>query len=412
MSAKNLRSRAFGRLDHLLKEDVVVPASREGARSAAQSGNVQSFWTSKSMRLSLSKDDLARLPESMPEAQGVYLNRWLRVPKLVATKNLPVSIRENRISSWGLQKIGALSVWGAYGARGKGVKVGVLDTGVDAEHPDLKGKVTAWAEFDADGNIVPNSKPHDSDQHGTHCCGIVAGGNHSSQWIGVAPDAELAVALVLDGEKGGTDAQILAGIDWLVEQKVHVISMSLGGLAMDPDMPSTYTEAILTCLRAGIPVVTAIGNEGSQTTGSPGNDLFAFAVGATDHQDKAAGFSGGRTQILRKSSYFPPDQLPLPYSKPDVSAPGVAILSSVPGRKWEAFNGTSMATPHVAGAMALLLSATSILRSTKPQKRGFLLQDVLTGSVEELGESGQNHRFGFGRIDVLRAIGFALDLGY
>jgi hypothetical protein len=71
--------------------------------------------------------------------------------------------------------------------------------------------------------------------------------------------------------------------------------MSLGGLTLDPETPNTYTEAILTCLRAGIPVVTAIGNEGSQTTGSPGNDLFAFAVGATDYFDKAAGFSGGRT---------------------------------------------------------------------------------------------------------------------
>jgi len=188
--------------------------------------------------------------------------------------------------------------------------------------------------------------------------------------------------------------------------------MSLGGLTMDPETPSTYTEAILTCLRAGIPVVTAIGNEGSQTTGSPGNDIFAFSVGATDYLDHAAGFSGGRTQILRKSQYIAPENLPLPYSKPEVSAPGVAIQSCVPGSKYEAFNGTSMAKPHVAGAIALLLSNTSILQTTKAAERGFLIQDLLTGSVEELGESGQNHRFGFGRIDILRAIGFARELGY
>ena len=78
--------------------------------------------------------------------------------------------------------------------------------------------------------------------------------------------------------------------------------MSLGGLTLGPDIPSTYTAAIVTCLRAGIPVVTAIGNEGEQTSGSPGNDLFAFAIGATDHRDLPAGFSGGRTQVIQESA--------------------------------------------------------------------------------------------------------------
>jgi hypothetical protein len=120
----------------------------------------------------------------------------------------------------------------------------------------------------------------------------------------------------------GTDAQVLAGINWAVTTGADVVSMSLGGLTLGPDIPSTYTAAIVTCLRAGIPVVTAIGNEGEQTSGSPGNDLFAFAVGASDPRDLPAGFSGGRTQVIRQSAIIPPDQLPLPYSKPDVSAPG------------------------------------------------------------------------------------------
>ncbi len=409
---KELREFAWARMDPALSRELIVKAAGEVVRPKKEKGTVQSFWTSKSMLLDMSKDDLAKLHKAIPDIQAVYPNRTLRIPRLVATKSIPIPIRENRISSWGLQKIGALATWGAYGSRGKAIRVGVLDTGVDDKHPDLREKVVAWAEFDEEGKRVPNSRPHDSDQHGTHCCGVIAGGNQSGQWIGVAPDAELAVALVLNGDQGGTDAQILAGIDWLVEQNVHVISMSLGGLTMDPETPSTYTEAILTCLRAGIPVVTAIGNEGSQTTSSPGNDLFAFSVGATDYSDRAAGFSGGRTQILLSSPFIPEEDLPLPYSKPEVSAPGVAVQSSVPGGKYEAFNGTSMATPHVAGAIALLLSNTSLLKDTLPNKRGFVIQDLLTGSVEELGESGQNHRFGFGRIDVLRAIGFARELGY
>jgi subtilisin family serine protease len=246
--------------------------------------------------------------------------------------------------------------------------------------------------------------------HGTHVCGTIAGGNASGQWIGVAPDAKLAVARVIEQE-GGTDAQVLAGLGWVLSQGVDVISMSLGGLTLGVNPPDTYTTAILKSLQAGAPVVIAIGNDGSQTSGSPGNDYLALSVGATDIQDRAAGFSGGRSLVVEQSKVIPPQYLPLVYSKPDVSAPGVAIMSSVPGDEYKSLNGTSMATPHTSGALALLLSATSI-RGVDPAKRAWLLQDLLIGSVRELGESGQDHRYGFGRIDVLRAIGFANASGY
>ena len=217
---------------------------------------------------------------------------------------------------------------------------------------------------------------------------------------------------MLNGEQGGTDAQVLAGIDWAVEAGVDVLSMSLGGLVMDAETPPTYTEAILSCIEAGIPVVAAIGNEGHQTTGSPGNDLFALSVGAIDHRLRVAGFSGGRTQIIQESEFIAPKFLPLPYSKPDLVAPGVAIYSTVPGGKWKAFNGTSMATPHVAGAIALLLGATSIREKESGSRRAFLVQELITGSVDEAGEAGQDHRYGFGTLNVLRAIDFARQRGY
>ncbi|HEX8417774.1 MAG TPA: S8 family serine peptidase [Methylobacterium sp.] len=352
----------------------------------------------------------------MKNIEDIYPNRRLFVPPVAVPRKLPDLVEDNKVSSWGLRKVGALSAWGAYECRGEGILVGLLDTGVDARHPDLVGKIAHWAEFDDAGRQVKNSKPHDSDRHGTHCAGTIVGGNASRRWIGMAPKAKIAAALVLKGRFGGTDAQILAGIDWAVNLDVDVISMSLGGLVMGPEVPSTYTSAIMSALRVGIPVVAAIGNEGSQTSGSPGSDYFAFAVGATDTADRAAGFSGGRTQVIRSSSFFPEGALPVVYSKPDVSAPGVAVYSCVPtgpGIKepWEHFNGTSMAAPHVAGAIALLLSATNI-KNVDPADRAFLIQDLLTGSAEELGEAGQNHRFGFGRIDVLGAIGFAKELGY
>jgi subtilisin family serine protease len=402
-----IRTQSTKSLRILLKAE---PVSRHAGDAAR--GELAQFVASRSALVELSKDELVELVEKTPEIAGVYPNRHLGVPRVIEAKRLPANVEDNKTSAWGVAAIGALAVWGAYGARGEKIKVGVLDTGVDDTHPDLQGKITGWAEFDAQGQQVQGSTPHDTDRHGTHVSGTIVGGNASGQWIGVAPEARLAVGLVLNGDIGGTDAQVLAGIDWaLLQEKVHVISMSLGGLTIGPDVPSIYTEAILSCVQAGVPVVTAIGNEGNQTSGSPGNDLLAFAVGASGVDDRIAGFSGGRTQIIRESNIIPPDFLPLPYSKPEISAPGVAVRSSVPGSDWAYFNGTSMATPHVAGAIALLLSATFIRSKIDAADRAFFIQDLLTGSVEELGEVGQDHRFGFGRLDILRAIGFAREEG-
>lgn len=286
-------------------------------------------------------------------------------------------------------------MWGAYHTKGKpigapepanAVRVAVLDTGVDPAHPELQGKIVQWAEFDDNGDLV-TSTAHDSGQHGTHVCGTVAGGSASTPnnpMIGIAPDAALMVGLVLKG-KSGTYAQILAGMDWAIENGAEIINMSLGGVSLQPDVVDLYTQAIISANLNGIPVVVAIGNEGAQTTGLPGNDYFAFSVGATDNADRAAGFSGGRTQVVSSSRYIPEDNLPLYYSKPEVTAPGVGILSCVPKNGYETWNGTSMATPHVSGALALLLAATNI-RAVPPERRAYLLQDLLISSVEDSGK--------------------------
>lgn len=391
-------------LDHELGESEL-----ESSRDSTREG----LWASNSVALTIPVVGIDDLVRSVPEIVEVHVNRRLRVPPVAEVRNIPEAVRETRIASWGLQATGALATWGAYGARGAGSKVAILDTGVDATHPDLQGKVAAWAEFDRDGRLISDNiaDAHDVDRHGTHVAGAIAGDRASGQWIGVAPEARLYCARVLDAG-GGTDAQIQAGMSWAVEQGVDVISMSLGGLSLSPEMPATYTAAIVTCLQSGIPVVVAIGNDGSQTTGSPGSDVFALGVGATAPDDRPAGFSGGRTHVIYSSEFVAPEILPLPYSKPDMSAPGVAVVSSVPGGDWVALSGTSMATPHVAGALALLLSATNIRATVSQAERAFVLQDLLIGSVEELGESGQDHRYGFGRLDVLRAIGFAADRGY
>lgn len=367
-----------------------------------------SFGSFGTLVMEVTKSELKHLGSNKNVA-GVFTNRTVKRPPVSKAAELPRAVLDSPGYTWGLAKTGAMGCWGAFRATGAGVKVAILDTGIDAKHPDLKGKIDGFAEFDAKGNTITDdpAKAYDSDGHGTHCAGTVVGEDESTRYIGMAPDARIYAGLVLkNGE--GTDAQVLAGIQWAIANQVDVISMSLGGLSMSADVFDTYTLPIILANQAGIPVVCAVGNDGSQTTGSPGNDIFAYTVGATDVDDRAAGFSGGRTQIIEESQHLDSDVLPLVYSKPDITAPGVDVYSSVPKGKHEAWNGSSMATPHVAGAMALLLSSDApLLRGVKGTKRVELLQTILSGTVRELGEAGQNHRFGYGRLDVLRAVSFA-----
>lgn len=381
------------------------------------------FWSSGSIAMELTREELSDLPSRLPMVADVFPNREVRLPPVSRSTSVRPALNDYRGYTWGLSRTGALACWGAYDAEGaaggKSVLVAVLDTGIDPKHPEFKdqqgkSKIAGFAEFDRTGRIIKDvvASALDDNDHGTHCAGTIVGGKESGRYVGMAPQAKILAGRVLQ-QGSGTDAQILAGIDWAIKSGAHIISMSLGGLQMTAGVLDTYTRAIINANSVGIPVVVAVGNEGSQTTGAPGNDYFAFTVGATDHLDRAAGFSGGRTQIIEQSRYIDNRFLPLVYSKPDVSAPGVDIFSAVRKGKWEAFNGSSMATPHVAGAMALLLSGRStILRDVHGAERAELLQNLLISSVKELGESGQNHRFGYGRIDVLRAFGYADELGY
>jgi len=405
-------------IDGALKTDPLETLIGSSGVTGSKS-DVVSFWASGSLVLNVKKkDDFIKFAEDDKlgeKISDIFPNRRIETPSPPNVRNLPgeVSAMENEVSTWGLQKSNALACWGAFGAKGKGVKVAVLDTGVDASHSSLSGRVTRFAEFDHRGRMIKEgdaSIAYDSGKHGTHCCGTVAGGKSKRIRIGMAPEAEIFAGLVLKGGSG-TDAQILAGMQWAIQNSADVISMSLGGLRMTPDVMDTYSRTIITANRLGIPVVVAMGNDGHQTSGAPGNDYFAFGVGATDVQDRAAGFSGGRTQIIHKSRFIQDRYLPLVYRKPDVSAPGVAVYSCIPGEKFASWNGTSMATPHVAGAIALLLSATTIKRVDR-SRRAYLIQDILTSTVDELGESGQDQRYGYGRIDVVRAIGYAKYLGY
>ncbi len=409
-SLKNLKrfvsdSHIKGAIDNRWKNSKVFPEKA-----------YHELWAAKTVAMDIHRDDLHSLVDEMSgiAIANVFPNRNINLPPIAKmdVSRLPSSVTDNKTSAWGVEAIGAMSVWGAYDVRGEGVKVAVLDTGIDASHPDLIDSFDDryYVEFDRDGNAIYRA-PRDTHTHGTHCAGTIAGGNASGQWIGVAPEATLMAGTVLPRGQG-SDFQILAGMQWAIDNGADIISMSLGSLSFDPRVLDVYTRMVISANQLGIPVVVAIGNDGSQTSGSPGNDYFSYTVGATDPLDRVAGFSGGRTQYIDSSQYINKKYLPLVYSKPDISAPGVGVLSSIPRGKYEAYNGSSMATPHVAGALALLLSGTNIRDTVPANERAYLLQDLLNGSVEDVGEAGQDHRFGVGRLNVLRAMGYARELGY
>ncbi|MCW7541963.1 S8 family serine peptidase [Aquabacterium sp. A7-Y] len=389
------------------------------ARRSDERGRPRPLPLAGAAVMEMDRDDLAQLPTALPGALAVFPNRRIAVPPRLKAKQLPPEVARRSTHTWGLESCGALAAWGGFDARGQGVRVAVLDTGVEAEHPDLRGKVARFAEFDAKGRLVKEGvdQAWDADGHGTHVCGTVAGGNASGRWIGMAPEARLLVAKVL-GRNGGTDEQILKGLEWAVANGADVVNLSLGGLSFEPGVLDTYTAAIVSARAAGVPVVAAIGNDGAQTTGSPGNDFFALAVGATDVHGRVAAFSGGRTQVVESSDAIELADLPLVYAKPDLSAPGVHIYSCMGKGKWEHLNGTSMATPHVAGAIALLLSRTGATRKGAALlelggiERSEALVQLVLGSVRDLGENGQDHRYGYGGLDALAAYGNAVGLGY
>jgi subtilisin len=281
------------------------------------------------------------------DKQGLQgLKKDERVQAVKAAPHLslirPVAAQDTKLAggvTWGLDRLEIPKVW-EQGFTGKGVLVGHLDTGVDGDHPALKGAIDHFAEFDPMGEPVPGAQPHDSDEHGTHTAGTIAGRKVRSTAFGVAPEAMLASAIVIEG--GNVIARILAGMDWVVGLGARVLSMSLGLRGFQEDfLPVTRI------LRArGVLPVFAVGNEGPGTSRSPGNYAEALSVGASNADDEVADFSSSQKFIR------PDDPL-----VPDLVGPGVDVISSVPGGGYQKMSGSSMATPHIAGLAALLFQA-------------------------------------------------------
>jgi subtilisin family serine protease len=255
----------------------------------------------------------------------------------------PERIADAKLSvdrTWGLRVLKAPELW-AKGYTGGGILVGHLDTGVDGRHPALRGAIESFAEFDALGfEVTPTPAARDSGEHGTHTAATIAGRPVQSRHVGMAPDAKLASALVIEG--GNTVARVLGGMDWAVGQRVRILSMSLGFRGWWED----FIPIARILRRQRVLPVFAVGNEGPGTSRSPGNYPQALSVGAMGRDRTVVGFSSSQRFQRRRDPLVP-----------DLIGPGVAVTSAKPGGGWQDMDGTSMATPHIAGLAALLMQA-------------------------------------------------------
>ncbi|WP_260696789.1 S8 family serine peptidase [Streptomyces sp. 130] len=273
-------------------------------------------------------------------------------------------------------QINAPQAW-ADGYTGEGVTVAVLDSGYDSGHPDLAGRVTVSANF------LGGDTAEDDNGHGTHVASTIAGVDGT--YRGVAPDASLAVGKVCDNTGTCPTSAVLAGIDWAVNT-VHakVVNMSLGGPADETDPAIAAINAL--SASTGTLFVVAAGNDGEYGTGTVGAPAIAdaaLAVGAVDSEDELAPFSSRGPR--------PSDNA----VKPDLTAPGVAIVAAKMGGGHTAKSGTSMATPHVAGSAALVAQA-------HPDWSGERIKTALMNSAVPNAKRSP-YQQGTGRIDVARA---------
>lgn len=265
----------------------------------------------------------------------------LREPLISAERTLRELIQESRPverlnvegeavdpeQPWGIRRVNAAGAWGA--TQGKGVRVAVIDTGIDASHPDLRANVAGGV------NVVDPKQPAnfaDDQGHGTHVAGTIAAARDGSGVVGVAPQAKLYAVKVLDAEGNGNYDDIIAGIEWSAKNRMQVVNMSLGA----DESSEALRSAVAAAAKKGVVIVAAAGNTGGPVS-YPAAYPETIAVAASAQNDTLADFSSRGPQIA-------------------FIAPGTRVKSAKLGGGWESHDGTSMAAPHVSGLAALAVS--------------------------------------------------------
>jgi subtilisin family serine protease len=310
----------------------------------------------------LSDDDADRMRRELPEVLVMRDEPIELIPPARVTATARDTIDDS--DRWHLQAIGLTNARSnGFGGTGAGITISVLDTGVDPTHPELNGKVVEAVTFDARPDVWaanPITPSIDTEGHGTHVSGLVCG-----ETVGVAPGARILNGVMIPGGNGNVSDFVLA-LEWTARRSdVQIVNMSAGIRGFTEGLLQVVSEDIRT---VGILPVFATGNEGHNKTRSPGNYIDPISVGATNRDDRVASFSSGGTLITENHQY----------TVPDLVAPGEGVYSSVIGGGYEAWDGTSMATPVVAGVAALILEKYPDMTLTD-------LEDMLRYACKDLG---------------------------
>jgi len=321
------------------------------------------------------------------------------------------------VVEWGVLNVNADDVWNEFGVTGEGVVVANIDTGVDFDHPAVVGQYRGntgsgfnhnfnW--FDPTG--LCGNTPCDNNNHGTHTMGTMVGDDGGNNQIGVAPGAEWIAAKGC-GTSSCSDTHLLASGQWMVAPTD--LNGNNANPAMAPDIVNNswgggrgdtwYQATINAWISAGIFPMFSAGNSGPacNTANSPGDNIPAYAVGAYDINNAIASFSSRGPSGVSSSEI-----------KPNIAAPGVAVRSAINGGGYANFSGTSMASPHASGVLALIWSAAPSLRGNINATKTLL--DNTARDVNATGCGGttdDNNIFGEGRIDAFAAVSEVADPG-
>ncbi|MFD7023356.1 S8 family serine peptidase [Promicromonospora sukumoe] len=381
------------------------------AQLEAVDADYETFWISNAILVEGGTQELAEQVAASREVEQVH-ERFAAQPiepveRKAATKRAPLA------TEWGLDAIGAPDVWDQ-GYTGEGITVANIDSGVDVEHPALlehyrgylgaDGLSNDYNWFDAGGFC--DGAPCDGDAHGTHVMGTMVGDDGEGNQVGVAPGADWIAA---NGCASCSDADLLASGQWILaptradgsdpdpSQRPHVVNNSWGQQAPGA-IDDFMSEEIAAWEAAGIFGAWAAGNAGEagcQSTSSPGANVATYAAGAFGESGEIAEFSSrgpGADGV----------------TKPNLSAPGDNVRSSVPGGDYAEFSGTSMASPHLAGAVALLWSAAPVLVGDIEGTQALLDQTAVDVADDSCGGTpADNNVWGEGKLDVAALVAAA-----
>ncbi|MCK1521996.1 S8 family peptidase [Bradyrhizobium sp. 17] len=280
----------------------------------------------------------------------------------------------------GVQQVKAPLVWAK--SKGKGIRVAVLDTGIDFYHPDLKDNYVDGVTF-----VEGTSTPMDDNEfgHGTHCAGTIAAAENGVGVIGVAPEASLYAVKVLDKNATGLFSWSIAGIAWCIEKNIHIISMSLGSDCV----PNALKLMCDYAWSKGLLIVSGAGNQArnpappqQSSVDYPAKYRNVIAVSSIDSDEAIAPNSGRGPEV-------------------DVCAPGVDILSTIPNNEYGTLSGTSAACPHVSGVAALTWAI-------HPNSTNEQIWNLIASTVDNLGIRGRDCLYGYGRVNAYAASGALL----